>query len=712
LYQGKLDDKILVPANLLLLPLDNARSINLNSFSFVGADLLKSQEAFSKAKSSTKSFSTNLFQNTSQTSTLAPQIENFYQNDTLFTESLNYGLVRQHNLITGLNTNVSPSLDPGAGEKLSDNVFLRPYFEKKLNQLGFKKSYSGELNLLQAPTLDIFKSNLSKITDYSNTLFSDNVSVPAAQDLKTFLPSQPDLDNTKQTFFQGRGSKPTISSTKTIEPQQSKKFNPSSEDGKLLLTEQAPRFYSNLKPNKGHLNFTNHTSTFVSNLINDSKALVSATPLSSYNNNYVLGSDNAVVYKSLSSSHADYNNTHSIKSSNPYFNGLDFLSKNKKVILKNWSLEDPNTLENQIFDSKTSVVNLLTGPREKAPTSVNATYWTLLWQNTNSSLRLDPILQVKSKTDKSYLPLLTPYSEYDFANYQALQKLEESFWESFYPTYNYYEYLPLNNLPGSYNSGHDSLLTLKNYSNTQLHEKTSFLTTELFKEKGEEGVNHLYSNVVQTNNFLPQILHHQTGNFFNLAAASDLTENDDSTQNIKGILALNMGKNNYIAGASLVAPFPSSYLSVVNSFRGDYSNSYWQSISDIQQKNFPIRYQTTLGFDRLSNTPVIQSSAKNLLVNQSAFQKVFRARFDEGRANVNSLHFANVGPKQQFLTDYGTPYTKLLRKNLDHFYNTPLYKKKTYSSGGELFLLNASLKSSLFDFPFLLSQTSDLIRHS
>ena len=129
-------------------------------------------------------------------------------------------------------------------------------------------------------------------------------------------------------------------------------------------------------------------------------------------------------------------------------------------------------------------------------------------------------------------------------------------------------------------------------------------------------------------------------------------------------------------------------------------------------ENSETRYSPLLGFDRLSNTPVSQSTAKNLVVNQAAFQKVFRARFDEGRANITSLQFANVGPKQQFLTDFGTSYTKMLKKNQESFYNSPFYKKITYYGGGDLGRLTLSTNTPIFDFPFLLSQTSDLIRHS
>ena len=164
--------------------------------------------------------------------------------------------------------------------------------------------------------------------------------------------------------------------------------------------------------------------------------------------------------------------------------------------------------------------------------------------------------------------------------------------------------------------------------------------------------------------------------------------------------------------------FPHSYTTVFNNFRGGYQSPYWRSSSTIQSNEQVLgsevfsRYKPVLSFQRLSNTPVLQSSAKNLLVNQAAFQKVFRARFDEGRANINSLNFASIEPKQQFLTDFGTPYSKALKKNSESFFNSPLYHKTFRPNDNDIKFLTSSLNSSFYDFPFMLSQTSDLIRHA
>jgi hypothetical protein len=116
--------------------------------------------------------------------------------------------------------------------------------------------------------------------------------------------------------------------------------------------------------------------------------------------------------------------------------------------------------------------------------------------------------------------------------------------------------------------------------------------------------------------------------------------------------------------------------------------------------------------EKLLNTPVLQSSAKNLLVNQAAFQKVFRARFDEGRSNTGASNFAYSEPKQQFLTDFGTLYTRALKKNNQNYYTAPLLKKSPFLNNTHLTTLLNTLNSGVYDFPFLLAQTSDLIRYT
>jgi hypothetical protein len=100
------------------------------------------------------------------------------------------------------------------------------------------------------------------------------------------------------------------------------------------------------------------------------------------------------------------------------------------------------------------------------------------------------------------------------------------------------------------------------------------------------------------------------------------------------------------------------------------------------------------------------------VVNYNAFQKVSRARFDEGRANTSAKHFAYLGQKQAFITDSKVPYLSLLKKNTDSFYNTTLYNTKPLFTLNDTDALFTLPNTPFYDFPFLLSQTSDVIRYA
>jgi hypothetical protein len=89
-------------------------------------------------------------------------------------------------------------------------------------------------------------------------------------------------------------------------------------------------------------------------------------------------------------------------------------------------------------------------------------------------------------------------------------------------------------------------------------------------------------------------------------------------------------------------------------------------------------YKTLTNQWRLTNLTTLRPSLRNTIVNYNAFQKVFRTRFDESKANVTTLNFSTLGEKQPFLSDGKTPYLKFLRKNTESFYRTPFYSTKLF----------------------------------
>ena len=113
-----------------------------------------------------------------------------------------------------------------------------------------------------------------------------------------------------------------------------------------------------------------------------------------------------------------------------------------------------------------------------------------------------------------------------------------------------------------------------------------------------------------------------------------------------------------------------------------------------------------------TNSLNIRASVKDAIVNYSAFQKVFRSRFDEGRSHSNWSNFQNLYEKQPFLNDKVVPYTNLLGKNRISFYTTNLFNQFMSTSSNSLNSLYTQNNTQMFEFPFLDALQSDIIRYT
>jgi hypothetical protein len=243
-----------------------------------------------------------------------------------------------------------------------------------------------------------------------------------------------------------------------------------------------------------------------------------------------------------------------------------------------------------------------------------------------------------------------------------------------------------------------------------------------------------YANSVQLEDYplSPSLL--STAHFSLLPVYSDLGEMDDSSTNLRSSAALFDKFSAATLLTSVTGLAPRSYLSVFDNFRSDYSDFSWQrsenstsltplvvlmSSPGLQYARNPALANVLAsaqdgllpGSDlRLSNPATLRSSVRNSVVNYSAFQKVFRPRFDEGRSHSQSSSFANLGLRQPLISDYKVPYLQLLGKNRDSFFATPLYYASAHRSLNTAPALFDSLNTPMYDFPFLLATASDTIR--
>jgi hypothetical protein len=84
---------------------------------------------------------------------------------------------------------------------------------------------------------------------------------------------------------------------------------------------------------------------------------------------------------------------------------------------------------------------MLRSKEETAPTYLFSSYWNTYWSNSNTTHRFNSLYNTSGFVSKFYLPTPTEYAEYDFKNIQALELLEDSFWESTFSSFSQDEYL-------------------------------------------------------------------------------------------------------------------------------------------------------------------------------------------------------------------------------------------------------------------------------
>jgi hypothetical protein len=78
---------------------------------------------------------------------------------------------------------------------------------------------------------------------------------------------------------------------------------------------------------------------------------------------------------------------------------------------------------------------MLKGKEESAPGFVFDTYWHSFYKNMNLLHNYSNVYQNLLTTQKLILPSIVEFSEYDFRNWQSLESLEDSMWESSYPSF-------------------------------------------------------------------------------------------------------------------------------------------------------------------------------------------------------------------------------------------------------------------------------------
>jgi hypothetical protein len=351
--------------------------------------------------------------------------------------------------------------------------------------------------------------------------------------------------------------------------------------------------------------------------------------------------------------------------------------------------------------------DILRGKEEVAPSYMYNNYWNSYWKNINLGHSYSLISSNIKALEKSYIPLVQEYSEYDFRNWQSLEALEDSLWESTFSAFTHEDYVTSKlrfNESINFTKAQENYNTLCRSLNSKFKPKS--LYAPLFKATNTNSVHAL---PIFTEDFFvsPSNVSLLNFNVFNNESLAD--SSDDAYTNVKNSLFL------YAQGyqSNLLTPtnfiYPTAYSNVLNAFRADFDESIW----DVDQEFNLINSNSTNSSKpmTISNNLKLRSTAKNSIVTYNAIQKVYKSRFDDSRSNANFNNFTNSFTAYPFITLEKSPYENILAKNKETFYNVNLYNK-TFENNYSIFSQIKNSTNIIFaDIPFLMSMKSDASRY-
>ena len=733
MYQNKPEDRVITPAHLMLIPLDSGSMTNFLNFKNIGVNTLQESTAFSKIRNSTKVYNSHLVYTPSTFTNKYYSLNSSFSNENDYLLTSSFGIRKQHNLSSassygnsfastildaksfdhflntnlGLNGSINKNINGLSPSPLSlhkgENLVLSSDTSRLASLVDTKTSTSSAplYNLLSYPTM------LSNINDNSD---KSGLSYPATKLSSSGLVKA--NFNNQATSFNRSQLTDTSSSTSNFgsltrdnNSTTSKVFNLNGPNSKVLLGDQSIRAHVPFSLNKSNYNLSSSVNPALSNSIFLNKVGRQGSTFQNVLSSQSSYADYALAGNLASSRSFLTGSYPAVQSSLP--SGSNSLNYDATTAVTDKVSYSPDgQFEDLRASQKSSVGDVFVGSREKTPRAINTAYWSTFWATTNPAHRVSASLRANLERTNFYLPVFTNYSDYDFRNDQAIDMLEELFWETSYSGYNFYDYMTINK-----NQSANHLLSKKDFKlEKQFYASTlgrevddSPLTAKALKDLSLSGS--YYSNSIQMEDYLLKPSQIATQNFALLPLQADITELDETFANFKGINSLFSKFSSLTLGLSNQGLSTRSYISVFNNFRSDFEDFNWSRSQSIDDDG------SSVGSDvRLSNTATLRPSVRNSIVNYNAFQKVFKPRLDESRAHAQSSSFADLGLKQPFLSDSKVPYLQLLGKNRDSFFETPLYKSGVHTNFNSASSLMDSLNTPMYDFPFMLARTSDTMR--
>jgi hypothetical protein len=722
-YQNKSSDNVVLPAHFFLFSFDNYKILNFLNFSEIGSNVLQETAAFKKTKSFFKFFTLNTFIKYSSFNVNYKKLSNLYFNELNFFNSQNFSLKRQHNLLSLSSKNNAhfTFLNLKSFKKL-----LTYNFETRNELITTPKQNS----IAISPVVKLFNLYFTKITNKNSNFtnlffFEKNQTYPKilaqfnndSDKKKTLYPIFKTLAVLKKTktlsnFISDKTLKITNSffyfqkNENTSAPFVYKNYTPFSPNQAIPLTERHLRNFTNTPASLAseHYTFKNNT------LINYDRDM---------SNN--LGNNLNFLHKVAHSNWIDLNvfvklTTNKLNFDSPVSPIPSNLSYLK---LLEYDQTKTSTLE--------KVPTILQGKEDGVPNFITSAYWNFYWNNKTPSSRISNDFRYFENLNNFYFPVFNFAYDYDFRNWQSMELLEDSFWETSFIGGAYEEYVEIFN---DCIAAEDYTLLLENYNTIKfdiINEKT-LDTLVISKNKNFE---QLFAPYFDESLLNPSLLGSSHFFIFPLISGNDL---GDTYESLKFSTKTFSSSFKNIFNVNLTRTSPLSHAIVSNMFRSDYDDLNWYSDTNAQKQvtTFPFFSESfnvfflDYGFSkdtidkntnfnlqerRFDNSINLRSTTKDSMVTYNALQKVFRTRLDEGRSNTKLIDFSNSYLKQPYLTSLRVPYENLLGKDKVNFYKTNFYKARFYSNFDSSYELWSGLNYYVYDFPFLLGAKSDASRH-
>lgn len=442
MYQNKTEDRVLTPAHLLVTPLDSANSVNFLSFKDIGTNVLSESEAFAKIRNSSKVYNTHLVQ------TPTASVKRFYDLNALYGDenshltSMTFGARRQYEIasVSSVGNGLSlTSLDDQSFKSfLSENSLASPTPDASQALNPFTSMELPVTN--SAHVTSVLAESLLTKTVFSHPLvldtFGNDSDKPGLESpsLKLSSPAlaSKSLHNealvSMSAQYEDFTSQNALRTAETLGNRNvnAKVFNINGPSSDVLATDQTTRHLPDLVPSRPNPNLSrSHSPISSAQKINQPLNSLNS-PVSSVSSMSTGYADSSQTSRVLGATTVATTLFPAVLSSNPTrAAGLDY---DTTLGSSNTLLTDSAGVENRFITSKFSPASdAMTGPRDKAPKSLNAAYWSTFWSDMTPEHRVNGSMIADSSKMNFYLPTFYAYSDYDFRNDQALDMLEELF---------------------------------------------------------------------------------------------------------------------------------------------------------------------------------------------------------------------------------------------------------------------------------------------